>query len=119
MPIEVHGLLPGTEVTIEVEGDYEVDWMCGGGPEGELGAGLIDAGTTSGSVVNRLTFTVGDDGMGMADPELKAEPPDAPCPPEYPGPMFAVARRWDDVRVRDIQRSLVLTPPPHESADTF
>ena len=119
VPLEVHGLLPGTEVTIEAEGDYEVDWMCGGGPEGELGAGAIDAGTTSGSDATRLTFTVGVDGIGMADPEIKAEPPATPCPPDFPGPMFTIARRWDDLRVRETQRFLELTPPRHESADTF
>ena len=88
--------------------------MCGGGPEGELGAG-----TMSGSDASRLTVTVGSDGVGLADPELMAEPPTASCPPDYPGPKFTMVRRWDHLRVRDTNHYLELTPPPFESADTF
>ena len=119
LPIEIHGLLPGTEVTVEVEGSYEIEWVCGGGPEGELGAGMTDAGTSTGSDATRVTVVVGDDGVGRADPVLAPAPPTTPCPSDFPGPKYSVARQWDDLRVRDSLRSLELTPPPFESADTF
>jgi hypothetical protein len=117
LPVEVRGLLPGTEVSLVARGAYKVKWMCGGGPPGEAGAGITDAGTTRGRDSARVRFLVGDDGIGRAALKLVADPPADACPPDYPGPMFTWERHWSDLRVQG-PNVLMLTPPPFDSADT-
>jgi hypothetical protein len=117
LAVEVHGLLPGTKIQLEADGDYEVLWRCGGGAPGEVGAGMVDAGTTVGSDSTIATLVIGEDAIGRGAFELVAVPPEAPCPSGYAEPKITWERHWRHLRVRDVHHFLELAPPQFDSAD--
>ena len=117
--VELRGRLPGSVEFLTARGEYFNEWYCGGGPEGELGAGVTPLGIGSGHADVTAELTIGDDGVGRATIRLSSEPPTEECPAGYPGPKFQMSGRWSDGDVTAPAHGLRLTVPTYEWADTF
>jgi hypothetical protein len=119
IPVEIRGRLPGSDEFVTADGDYWNEWVCGGGPEGDLGSAMTPIGRIAGSAKIETTVTIGPDGVGHAEIVLPADEPQAACPDEYPGPTFPMAGQWRNVHVTMPAFGLQLRPPAYEWADTL
>jgi hypothetical protein len=117
--IEIRGRLPGSVEFATARGDDFTEWYCGGGPAGELGAGVTQLDVASGTADVTTEIRVGQDGVGKATIHLPASAPTEACPEDYPGPMVPMSGRWSDVQVTMPEHGLQLSLPTYEWADTF